>query len=189
MACGTLWVAFHMGETAAGFYVASCTSHGRKRRVVRVYRRNGLGGAAVQPGVDYTLRRKRQAACNCQRVARMRSLELRASGCVQMKLFQKQEQDKQRAMDMLQGSFDMQLAVLRNLQAKRADGRGVHATVYSTTRHSIACDAAVSRELCTKGERRHRAGRGLPRPFTHEMWHCTYPRELHWFSSERVRPQ
>jgi len=37
-----------------------------------------------------------------------------------MKLFQKQEQDKQRAMDMLQGSFDMQLAVLRNLQAKRA---------------------------------------------------------------------
>jgi hypothetical protein len=50
----------------------------------------------------------------------MRSLELRASGCVQMKLFQKQEQDKQRAMDMLQGSFDMQLAVLRNLQAKRA---------------------------------------------------------------------
>ena len=37
--------------------------------------------------------------------------------CVQMKLFQKQEQDKQRAMDMLQGSFDMQLAVLRNLQA------------------------------------------------------------------------
>jgi hypothetical protein len=40
-----------------------------------------------------------------------------------MKLFQKQEQDKQRAMDMLQGSFDMQLAVLRNLQAKRAGGR------------------------------------------------------------------
>ena len=92
-------------------------------RVVRVYRRNGLGGAAVQPGVDYTLRRKRQAACNYSRVARMCSLELRANGCVQMKLFQKQEQDKQRAMDMLQGSFDMQLAVLRNLQAKRAGGR------------------------------------------------------------------
>jgi hypothetical protein len=64
-----------------------------------------------------------------------------------MKLFQKQEQDKQRAMDMLQGSFDMQLAVLRNLQAS--------VLAYAMLRPGLRC----CRELSTKDSRRP-AGRG-----------------------------